>query len=315
MEYKDYYQTLGVARNASESEIKKAYRKLAMKFHPDRNRGNRQAEEKFKEINEAYEVLGDPQKRARYDKLGSAYQNWQSSGTPGGFDWSQWTGDTPHGGTRVDFGDISDVFSEFFQSIFGDIPIQQSGTFSRGGRARTGGGRTQRSELPPVDVTITLQEAFSGTTRVVQKETRRLEVKIPPGSQSGTRIRLAGEGAIGSGGRAGDLFLVISVAEDPHWERRGDDLYTEAPVDVYVLLLGGEARVSTIDLKTVMLTIPPETHVGQSFRLAGLGMPHLSDPSRRGDLFVKVQANLPTHLSEEEKKLLQELARLRKRRV
>jgi curved DNA-binding protein len=316
MEYRDYYQTLGVARTASEAEIKKAYRKLAMKFHPDRNPGNRQAEEKFKAINEAYEVLSDPQKRARYDQLGSAYQNWQQSGGPGDFDYSPFRGSRPQGGTRTEYSDLSDLFSEFFQSIFGDIPVQQSGTFSRGGgRVRTGGARTQRSELPPVDVTITLEEAFHGATRIVQKENRRLEVKIPPGSQTGTRIRLAGEGASGSGGRAGDLFLVISVAEDPRWERRGDDLYTEAPVDVYTLLLGGEARVSTIDSKSVMLTIPPETRAGQSFRLTGLGMPRLNDPSGRGDLFVKVQADLPSHLSDEEKRLLNELARLRKRRA
>src|SRR4030042_7516 len=178
MEYRDYYQTLGVARNASEGEIKKAYRKLAMKYHPDRNRGNKQAEEKFKEINEAYEVLSDPQKRARYDQLGSAG------------DWSQRMGGMPQGGTRVEYGDLSDLFSDFFQSIFGDIPIQQADIFTRGGgRARTGSVRTQRRELPPVDVTITLEEAFHGTPRLVQKENRRLEVKIPPGTQTGTRLR------------------------------------------------------------------------------------------------------------------------------
>ena len=145
MEYRDYYQTLGVARTASDAEIKKAYRKLAMKYHPDRNRGKKDAEEKFKEINEAYEVLSDPQKRARYDKLGSEYQNWQSSGTPGGFDWSQWAGGAPRGGTRVEYGDVGEIFgnfSDFFQSIFGDIPVQQGDVFTRGGRVRTGSART-----------------------------------------------------------------------------------------------------------------------------------------------------------------------------
>lgn len=309
MEYRDYYQTLGVVKSASEGEIKKAYRKLAMKFHPDRNRGNRVAEEKFKEINEAYEVLSDPQKRARYDQLGSAG------------DLSQRMGGVPRRRTRTrvengDMGDPFSVFSDFFQSIFGDIPIQQSDIFTRDGRwVPTGGARAQPRELPAVDVTITLEEAFHGTTRIVQKENRRLEVKIPPGTRTGTRIKLKGEGATGSGGRAGDLFLNISVAEDPRWEWRGDDLYTEQAVDVYVLLLGGETRVSTIDSKSVMLTIPPETPAGQSFHLTGLGMPRLSDPFSRGDLFVKVQADLPTHLSDEEKRLLNELARLRKRRT
>ncbi|MBN1440810.1 MAG: DnaJ domain-containing protein [Anaerolineales bacterium] len=314
MEYRDYYQTLGVPRNAGEEEIKKAYRRLAMKHHPDRNRGNKQAEEKFKEINEAYEVLGDPQKRARYDKLGSAYQNWQNSGTPGGFDWSQWMGGMPGGGARVEYGDLSDLFSDFFQSIFGDIPIHRAEAYTRTGRVRTGGARAPRGELPPVDVTITLEEAFRGTTRIVQKGNRRLEVKIPPGSRTGTRIRLAGEGESALGGRGGDLYLVIQVADDPHWERHGDDLHTEVPVDLYTLLLGGEARIATLDSKSVMLTVPAETRAGQSFRLAGLGMPALGDSSRRGNLIVKVQPDLPSRLSDEEKGLIRELARLRKRR-
>jgi curved DNA-binding protein len=319
MEYQDYYQILGVPRKASEDEIKKAYRKLAKQYHPDRNRGKREAEEKFKSINEAYEVLSDPQKRARFDQLGSAYQNWQSSGSPtDGFDWSQWTGGTPRGGTRVEYGNASDVFgnfSDFFQSIFGDIPVQQSEMFTRGGgRVRQAGRSAPRGELPAVDVTITLEEAFRGATRIVQKGERRLEVKIPPGARTGTRIRLAGEGAESSRGAAGDLYLAVNVAAQTNWERREDDLHTEIAVDVYTMMLGGEARVSTIDQKSVLLTIPPETRAGQSFRLAGLGMPHLQNPSARGDLFVKVQPDLPVRLSDEEKKLIGELSRLRKRK-
>jgi curved DNA-binding protein len=317
MEYRDYYQALGVGRNAGDDEIRKAYRTLAKKYHPDRNRGDRSAEEKFKEINEAYEVLSDPQKRARYDKLGSAYKNWQSSGGSGGFDWSQWTGGMGGGGTRVEYGDLSDLFgnfSDFFQSIFGDIPIQQAEVFTRGGGVRTNVSRAPARELPAVDVTITLEEAFRGTTRLLQKEDKRLEVKIPPGTRTGTRIRLAGEGAPGRGGRKGDLFLAIAVSEDPKWKRKEDDLYTDAWVNVYTLLLGGEIRVTTIDSKSVMLTIPPETKAGQSFRLAGMGMPRLANPSARGDLYVKVQPDLPTQLSDEEKKLIRELARLRKNR-
>jgi curved DNA-binding protein len=317
MEYRDYYQTLGVGRNASEDEIKKAYRKLAMKYHPDRNRGQKGAEDKFKEINEAYEVLSDQQKRARYDKLGSAYKNWQNSGRQGGFDWSQWTGGPGGGGVHVEYGDISDIFgnfSDFFKSIFGDIPIQQEDIFTRGGRVRTNASPGPARRLPDVEVTISLAEAFRGTTRIVQKQNRRLEVKIPPGARTGMRIRLAGEGASVTGGRVGDLYLAVKVSEDPHWERRGDDLYRESPVDLFTLLLGGETKVTTIDSKSVMLSIPPETHSGQSFRLAGLGMPRLGNPSARGNMYVKVQADLPTHLNDEEKKLLKELARLRKRR-
>jgi curved DNA-binding protein len=318
MDYRDYYQTLGVPRAASGDDIKKAYRKLAMKYHPDRNRGKKDAEEKFKEINEAYEVLSDPQKRARFDKVGSAYQNWQSSGTPGGFDWSQWAGGAPRGGTRVEYGDAGEVFgnfSDFFQSIFGDIPVQQAGGFTRGGRVRPGSARAPMRELPAVDVTITLEEAFHGATRIVQKGNRRLEVKIPPGARTGMRIRLAGEGERSGAGQSGDLYLAVVVAPDSRWERIGDDLHTEAPVDLYTLLLGGETRVSAFDSKSVMLSIPAETRSGQSFRLAGLGMPRLGNPSARGDLLVKVQADLPTQLSDEEKKLISELARLRKQRA
>jgi curved DNA-binding protein len=334
MDYRDYYQTLGVARTASEAEIKKAYRKLAMKYHPDRNRGKPEAEEKFKTINEAYEVLSDPKKRAIYDQWGSEED----------FIRSRRKGGMPRGGGRVEYGNQADALSDFFKSIFGDIPIQQSDIFTRGGtrdmpgdisevfktvlrgnpqtasstrsggRVRSGSARAPVQELPDVDVTITLEEAFHGATRIVQKGNRRLEVKIPPGAQTGTRIRLAGEGASGAG-RAGDLYLAVVVAADPRWERKGDDLSMETPVDMYTLLLGGENRVTTIDSKSVMLTIPPETRSGQSFRLAGLGMPALGNPSERGDLFVKVQADLPTGLSLEEKKLLNELARLRKRRT
>jgi len=315
MEYRDYYQTLGVARNAREDEIRKAYRKLAKQYHPDRNRGNRDAEEKFKQINEAYEVLSDPQKRARYDQLGSAYNEWQRSGTPGGFDWSQWTGGMPQGGTRVEFSDLSDLFgnfSDFFTSIFGDIPIQQSETFARGQRTRPQGARASARNLPDTEVTISMEEAFAGTTRILQKGDRRLEVKIPPGAATGTRIRLAGEGIAGSGRGAGDLYLIVKVANHPRWERRGDDLSTEIPVDVFTLILGGDVRVSTIDSKSVLLKISPETHAGQSIRLTGLGMPRLHNPAARGDLYVKVLAEIPTRLSDPEKKLLEEFVRLRK---
>jgi curved DNA-binding protein len=316
MEYRDYYQTLGVPRDAREDEIRKAYRKLAKQYHPDRNRGNRDAEEKFKSINEAYEVLGDPQKRARYDKLGSAYQQWQGSGTPGGFDWSQWTSGAPQGGTRVEYADLSDMFgnfSDFFRSIFGDIPIQQSEIFTRGQRARPGTGRSSVRNQPDVDVTISLEEAFRGTTRIVQKGNSRLEVKIPPGAGTGTRIRLAGEGGPGGGRSPGDLYLRIQVAEDPRWERVEDDLLAEIPVDVFTMILGGEVTVSTIDSKSILLKIPPATPAGQSIRLTGLGMPRLHNPPARGDLYVKVRPEIPTRLSDQERKLLEEFVRLRKR--
>jgi curved DNA-binding protein len=314
MEYRDYYQILGVPRGANEDDIRKAYRKLAKQFHPDRNRGNREAEEKFKGINEAYEVLSDAQKRARYDQLGSDYQQWQKSGNQGNYDWSRWTGagpqGGPQGGTRVEYGDLSDLFSDFFTSIFGDIPVQQAGTSARGQRGRAQAGRAPSRILPDVEVTITLEEAFHGATRILQIGDRRLEVKIPRGAGTGTRIRLAGEGQA-----AGDLFLKILVADDPRWERREDDLTTEIPVEVFTMILGGEVRVTTVDSKSVLLTIPPETQSGRSIRLSGLGMPRLHNPSERGDLYVKVRAEIPTRLSEPERKLLEEFVRLRNKQA
>jgi curved DNA-binding protein len=317
MEYKDYYQALGVSRNAPDGEIRKAYRKLAKQFHPDRNRGNREAEEKFKEINEAYEVLSDPQKKARYDQVGSDYQQWQRSGTPGGFDWSHYAGGMPQGGSRVEYADLSDLFgggfSDFFQSIFGDIPIQQSDSVNRGQRGRSESGRTAQRNLPDTDVTISLEEAFRGSTRIVQIGNRRLEVKIPPGAATGTRIRLAGEGGAESGRNRSDLYLKIQVADDPRWERREDDLATEIPVDVMTMILGGEVPVATIDAKSILLKIPPETNSGQSIRLSGLGMPRLHNPSVRGDWYVNVRAEIPTRLSDPERKLLEDFVRLRKK--
>jgi DnaJ-class molecular chaperone len=316
MDYKDYYQILGIPRGASDAEIRKAYRKLAKAYHPDRNRGNKGAEEKFKEINEAYEVLSDSKKRARYNQLGSAYQQWQQSGNPGGFNWSNWTKGQP-GGTRVEFsGDLSDLFgnfSDFFSAIFGDMPVQQTDPFSRvGQRSRPASVQMPISDL---EVEISLEEAFQGTTRRIQHGKRRLEVRIPPGAQTGTRIHLPGESSRTSGATGGDLYLVIKVGTHPSFERKGDDLYRESPVDLYTLLLGGDAAVTTLDGKRLLLTIPPETQSGRTFRLTGLGMPQLRNPSVRGDLYVTVQAELPTGLSEKEKTAFAELAKLRKKRT
>ncbi len=261
-------------------------------------------------------MLSDSQKRARYDRLGSAYHQWQQSGNPGGFNWSNWTRGQP-GGTRVEFsGDMSDLFgnfSDFFRVIFGDMPVQQEEAYSQfGQRQRTAGAQLPISDL---EVEITLEEALQGTTRRIQQGRRKLEVKIPPGAQTGTRIHLPGESGRRPGAAGGDLYLVIKVEAHPRFERKGDDLYGENPVDLYTLLLGGDAPVSTLDGKQLLLTIPPETQSGRTFRLAGQGMPQLRNPSIRGDLYVKVRAELPTGLNEQEKRLYSELSRLRKKRT
>jgi curved DNA-binding protein len=306
MDYKDYYKILGVPRDADEKDIKKAYRKLAVKYHPDKNPGDHQAEEHFKEINEAYEVLGDSTKRAKYDQLGQSYQAWERmGGQPGGFDWSQWMGGAP-GGVRVEVGDLGDLFgggfSDFFTAIFGGTP----GTRQEFGERTSGRGRD--IEQP---VTISLTEAYSGATRNLSRNGKRLEVKIPPGANSGTRVRIPGQGEPGQR-QAGDLYLTVEVAPDPRFERKGDDLYANLAVDLSTAVLGGEAKVVT-PVGEVVLTIPPGSQPDQTFRLKGRGMPRLRKSKDHGDLYARLKIEIPRELSAREKELFQELASLRRK--
>jgi curved DNA-binding protein len=304
MEYKDYYKVLGVDRNADDAEIKRVYRQLALKYHPDKNPGDKTSEERFKEINEAYEVLGDPEKRQKYNQLGASYRAWErTGGRPGGFDWSQWTQGAP-GGTRVEFGDLGDLFgsgfSDFFNSIFSGVPGQQRGGY----------GRTQvRGRDFEQPVSISLTEAHHGTARILQYNGGRLEVKIPPGAKTGTKIRIAGKGQLGAGG-PGDLFLKVKVENDPRFERKNDNLYTEVDVDLYTAILGGEEIVPTLD-GPVILKIPQSSQQGQSFRLRKRGMPKISNQQSFGDLFVRIKIVLPENLSSEELELFKRLAALR----
>lgn len=306
MEYKDYYAMLGVPRDAEEKEIKKAYRKLAVKYHPDKNPGDRQAEERFKEINEAYEVLGDASKRAKYDQLGRSYQAWERmGGQPGGFDWSQWMGGAP-GGVRVEVGDLGDLFgggfSDFFNAIFGGVPGAAQGY----GERSTGRGRD--IEHP---VTITLAEAYTGAARSLTRNGKRLEVKIPPGASSGTRVRISGQGEAGQR-KAGDLYLMVDVAPDPRFERKGDDLHTDVKIDVHTAVLGGEATVAT-PVGPVVLTVPAGSQPEQTFRLKGRGMPRLHKAKDHGDLYARLKIEIPRNLSQRERELFQELASLRRK--
>jgi curved DNA-binding protein len=319
MDYKDYYKILGVEKSADEKEIKKAYRKLAREYHPDVNPGNKEAEARFKEANEAYEVLGDADKRQKYDRLGANWNAFQSAGRdPSGFDWSQWTAGGP-GGPRVNvqYGDLNDLFgqggggfSEFFQSIFGGAGGQGGGAGAPFGRGAPSQPRPARGRDVEHPVEVTLEEAFNGTQRVLSIDNRRIEVKIPAGVRTGSKVRVAGEGYPGAaGGSAGDLFLVVQVQPHPAFERKGDDLQTETPVGLYTALLGGEVTVATLTGKAT-LNIPAGTQPGQVFRLRGQGMPHLREPSQRGNLLVKIQVRLPKQLSDRERQLFQELASL-----
>ncbi len=310
MEYKDYYKILGVERNASKDEIKRAYRKLALKTHPDRNPGDKKAEEQFKDINEAYQVLSDPEKRSRYDQLGESYTQWQQGGAPaGGFRWEDWFTNAQAQNANVDMGGLEDIlggeFSEFFSRIFGGMPNMGAPSSGRSSTRRNG-----RAQIPSYqqDVTISLTEAFHGTTRQIQIDGRRLEVKIPPGAKTGTQVRVAKSIPTSQGGQKGDLYLLIHVADDPRFEVQGEDLHTEVTVDLYTAVLGGEVTVQTL-AGNVLLTIPAGIQPGQSIRLAGRGMPRLNSPSSKGDLFAHIKVKLPNNLTPRQKELFQELKR------
>ena len=323
VEYQDYYGILGVPKTATEKEIRSAYRKLARQYHPDVNPNNKDAEERFKTINEAYEVLSDPEKRKRYDQLGARwreYEQWQSAQQSTGpqgqpFDWS-WFGTEAPGGVRYEYRSVNeedlqdlfgdeDPFSDFFKTFFGS----ERRTSQQPRQPRTGSNLEQ-----PVEVT--LEEAYHGTTRRFTVDTtngqrRSLEVKIPPGVDNGSRVRVTGQGIPGqAGGPAGDLYLVISVRPDPRFERRGADLYHRLNAPLSVLLLGGEVRVMTLDGRTLALSIPAGTQDGRVFRLRGQGMPRLSQPDQRGDLHVEVHAHLPEQLTPRQRELLEEFVRL-----
>lgn len=293
MEYKDYYKILGVERGATPAQIKSAYRKLAQKLHPDKNPGDKKAEEKFKEINEAYEVLNDSQKRSRYDELGESYFAWQQGGgRPDNFNWDQWSN---RGGQQVSTEDFQTIFgsgfSDFFATIFG-------------GMGGMGGAASRRTAPRPRNLEqaapITLEEAFHGGQRLVEINGQRLEVKIPAGARTGTRLRIPGV----AGG--GDVILNLQVQPHPDYTVDGENLVTQATVDLFTAVLGGSVRVRTLSGE-IMLTIPPGTQPGQKIRLAGKGLPHLRNPQTFGDLYVMIKVSLPRKLTPQQQALFEQL--------
>lgn len=300
--YKDYYKILGIGRSASEKEIKQAYRRLARKYHPDVNPGEKAAEEKFKEISEAYEVLSDKDKRSKYDQFG---QYWQQVGQPGqrgagqpppgwdeGFGGFDFEAEGPEGG-----------FGNLFDLLFGE---------GRGGAATR--DRHQRTWTPTrgrdleYEIEVTLEEAFSGATKVLTINGRRIEVKIPKGVKDGSRIRLAGQGEPSRGTQRGDLYLIVKTRPHPKYERKDDDLYTDVPVLYTTAALGGEVQVQTLTGR-VNMKVPAGTSTGQTFRLSGQGMPHLQGTGK-GNLYARVKITVPKTLSQRERELLTELADL-----
>lgn len=313
MDYKDYYKVLGVAKSASEAEIKKAYRKLAVKYHPDKNQGNKEAEAKFKEVAEAYEVLKDPEKRKKYDELGANWKYYQQgAGTGGGY--NRYTGGQP-GGTSYQFeGDLNDLFggegggnfSDFFQSFFGG----GFGSSSRGASGRT--TYAAKGQDYQAEANITLEEAYQGTTRMLELNEKKLRIKIKPGVSDGQLLKIKGKGAPGiQGGPSGDLYIKVSIAAHPLYERKETDLYKTVGVDLYTAVLGGKMDIDTFKGK-VKITIAPGTESGKLLRIKERGMPYYSHPERFGNLYIKTNIKMPQDLSLEEIELFKQLKSLRK---
>lgn len=337
MDFKDYYKVLGVKRDASDKEIRSAFRKLARQHHPDMNKDDKSAEVRFKEINEANEVLNDPEKRKMYDQFGADWQRYQQvqDAAPGAQtdgDFSQWfSGQTGggRGGARVEYHDFGDgEFSDFFETLFG----------GGGGRSRGfGQPRPQRGEDQEYEVAITLEEADRGATRGLELQTptlcatcggngivehrrcptcggsgtvmqsRRIEARIPAGVHEGSRVRLAGQGGPGSlGGPSGDLYLRVRLLPHARFEREGDDLRVAVDVPLYTAILGGEATVPALGGR-LALSIPAETQNGRLFRLRGKGLRRGTGDDARGDLLARVNVVLPTKLSERERELFTRL--------
>lgn len=309
MKYKDYYKILGVSKDASQKDIKKAYRKLASKYHPDKNSGDKAAEEKFKEINEANEVLSDPEKRKKYDVLGENWTAYQQ----GGGDWEQYANRGrgrrgPGGGQTFHFeGDPSEFFGSGGHSSFFDMFFGEGAGRGGQGRRRQAAfrGRDVEAEMP-----ITLLEAYQGSKRTFELGGKKMRITIKPGAYDGQRLRLKGKGQPGvNGGPAGDLYIVLKLQPDPRFRREGDNLVVEKKIDLYTAILGGKVEVPTMS-GSVKLTVPKGSESGKTLRLRGKGMPKYGKTSH-GDLLVKLNVTMPKNLTAEEERLFQQLRELR----
>jgi curved DNA-binding protein len=307
MNFKDYYKVLGVSRTATPEEIKKAYRTLALKYHPDKTKGDKTAEEKFKDINEANEVLSDPEKRGKYDRFGADWKHYQETGAqPGGFDWSKYAGSSGGKSGRMSREDFDATFSgqevgDLFELLFGQ----------RGGAKRGRRSAAVKGEDLDAETTISFDEAYHGSTRIVELENQTIRVAIKPGIADGQVLRIPGKGGRGyQGGSNGDLYLTIRVLPDPGFDRQGNDLHVDIAVDLYIAVLGGKTQVKTLK-GTVKVDIPEGTPNGTVLRLRGLGMPIYGKKNEYGNLFVKVSIQIPEYLSAQETELFRKLAALR----
>jgi len=306
MQYKDYYKILGVDKKASQDDIKKAYRKLAVKYHPDKTKGDKASEEKFKEVNEANEVLGNPEKRKKYDELGQHWnQHQHAGGGEGSFDWSafQQRGRKP-GGSSSGFGFGNSGFSDFFEQFFG-------GSFA--GQEFSGENFQSSGQDLRLDLNISLEEAYHGTTRQFQVDGEKLQIKLKPGMYEGQQIRIKGKGGKGRGnGPRGDIYGFVHMEPHPRFKVTQSDLHCNVNIDLYTAVLGGKATVETLK-GTIKINIASGTENGKVLRLKNMGMPFYNEPDKFGDLYAKVNIEIPKNLSAKEQELFRQLAEMRQK--
>jgi len=308
MEYKDYYKILGISKTATQDEIKKSYRKLAVKYHPDKNQGNKESEDRFKEIGEAYEVLKDPEKRKKYDKLGVNWKQHEYAGADSGFDYAQWA--QQQGGrhqrsqqqstSAFEGGDFSDFFNTFF-----------SGGFSGGAQYANARDVPGKGQDYQADLSITLADAYLGTEAMLTLDGESIKATIPAGVKDGQILRIRGKGGKGSGSHErGHLYMKVTINPNTTFERKGDNLHCDVHVPLYPAVLGGKITITTLK-GTVTINIPKGSQNGKVLRLKGLGMPRFGKKQEFGDLYAKIVIDIPQHLNEEELSLFQKLANLR----
>ncbi len=315
MQFKDYYKILGVKPDASLDEIKKAYRRLALQYHPDKNQGDKKAEEKFKDIAEAYDVLSDPEKRKKYDMI---YNGGKGPGAGfggfGDFDFGNFSGGGAGGpkyyyyttGADDDF-DLKDIFGNFEFGGFSDFFKQFFGGMGAKGK-RQKQYVDKKGEDIHARVQITLGEAYSGTERILLVNGQKLRIKLKPGVRNDQLLRIKGKGkpSLYPDGEPGDLYVRVEILPHPFFKRQGDDLYTDVEVNVLKALIGGKVKIRTLKGTDVVVPIPAGVPYGHTLRLKGLGMPNYEHPHRHGDLYVRVKYKIPTDLTPEEKKLIEQ---------